>query len=85
MLDSHLAELYQVTTKRLNEQLRRNLKRFPDDFMFQLDEEEADSLRSHFVTLEPPTTIGRGKHRKYLPYVFTELGVEPSNHEFGVY
>jgi len=56
---------------RLNEQVRRNPKRFPDDFMFQLTEEEAESLRSHFATLKS----GRGKHRKYLPYAFTEQGV----------
>jgi hypothetical protein len=71
MLDRDLAELYVVETKRLNEQVRRNLKRFPDDFMFQLTEEEAESLRSHFATLKS----GRGKHRKYLPYAFTEQGV----------
>ncbi len=71
MLDSDLAELYGVETKRLNEQVRRNLKRFPDDFMFQLTEEEAESLRSHFATLKS----GRGKHRKYLPYAFTGQGV----------
>jgi ORF6N domain len=60
-----------VETKRLNEQVRRNPKRFPDDFMFQLTEEEAESLRSHFATLKS----GRGRHRKYLPYAFTEQGV----------
>jgi len=70
MLDSDLAELYQVDTKRLNEQVRRNSERFPDDFMFQLSEEEYESLRSQFATLE----IGRGKHRKYMPYAFTEKG-----------
>lgn len=71
MLDRDLAELYDVETKRINEQVRRNPKRFPDDFMFQLTEEEAESLRSHFATLKS----GRGKHRKYLPYAFTEQGV----------
>jgi phage regulator Rha-like protein len=71
MLDSDLAELYGVETKRLNEQVRRNPKRFPDDFMFQLTVEETESLRSHFATLKS----GRGTHRKYLPYVFTEQGV----------
>lgn len=71
MLDSDLAELYEVPTKRLNEQVRRNIKRFPPDFMFQLTPEEFDSLRSHFATLK----IGRGQHRKYLPYAFTEQGV----------
>ena len=71
MLDSDLAELYHVDIKRLNEQVRRNSERFPDDFMFQLSEEEYGSLRSQFATLE----IGRGKHRKYMPYAFTENGV----------
>ncbi|TAK66774.1 MAG: ORF6N domain-containing protein [Bacteroidetes bacterium] len=71
MLDKDLAELYGVTTKRLNEQVRRNVTRFPDDFMFQLSEHEYESLRSHFATLKK----GRGKHRKYLPLVFTEQGV----------
>jgi len=71
MLDSDLAKLYQVTTKRLNEQVRRNLKRFPDDFMFQLNYQEVALLRSQIATLKD----GRGEHRKYLPYVFTEQGV----------
>jgi hypothetical protein len=72
MLDSDLAELYGVVTKALNQAVRRNLGRFPGDFMFQLTAEEADSLRSQIVTLK---TTGRGRHRKYLPYVFTEQGV----------
>jgi len=71
LLDSDLAALYGVTTKRLNEQVRRNLKRFPVDFMYQLSQEEFESLRSHFATLNK----SRGKHRKYLPYVFTEQGI----------
>jgi phage regulator Rha-like protein len=70
MLDTDLADLYGVTVKRLNEQVKRNVNRFPQDFMFQLSEEENQSLRSHFATLK----IGRGHHRKYLPYVFTEHG-----------
>ncbi len=70
MLDSDLAELYDVTTKRLNEQVRRNSDRFPADFMFQLSSDEFESLRSHFATLKQ----GRGYHRKYLPYAFTEHG-----------
>ncbi len=70
MLDSDLAELYGVTTKRLNEQVRRNLSRFPDDFMFQLTESEAHLLRSQFATSKE----GRGG-RRYLPYAFTEQGV----------
>ena len=71
MLDSHLAELYQVPTKRLNEQVRRNAARFPPDFMFQLTPEESGSLRSQIATLK----TGRGQHRKYLSYAFTEQGV----------
>lgn len=70
MLDADLARVYGVTTKRLNEQVRRNAKRFPDDFVFQLMPEEVDSLRSQFATLN----AGRGQHRKYLPYAFTEHG-----------
>ena len=72
MLDSDLAEIYGVSTIRLNEQVSRNRKRFPADFMFQLTKEEADSLRSQIAILE--TGRGRGKHRKYSPYVFTEHG-----------
>ena len=71
LLDSDLALLYGVTIKRLNEQVRRNNKRFPADFMFRLTREESNSLRSQNATLKP----GRGQHRKYLPYVFTEQGV----------
>jgi hypothetical protein len=71
MLDSDLASLYEVSTKRLNEQVQRNLKRFPADFMIQLSPNEYASLRSQNATLEP----GRGRHRKYLPYAFTEQGV----------
>lgn len=70
MLDSDLARLYSVTVKRLNEQVKRNIKRFPQDFMFQLSEEEYHSLRSQFATLK----LGRGRHRKFLPYVFSEHG-----------
>jgi hypothetical protein len=70
LLDSELAALYGVTTKRFNEQVRRNAKRFPADFMFQLTTEEISSLRSQFATLK----LGRGQHRKYLPYAFTEHG-----------
>ena len=71
MLDTDLAALYGVPTKRLNEAVKRNLARFPSDFMFQLNLQEAEILRSQFATLE----TGRGRHRKYLPYVFTEQGV----------
>lgn len=69
MLDSDLAELYGVTTKRLNEQVRRNLDRFPADFMFVLSGEEFARLRSHFATSKP----GRGG-RRTLPCAFSEHG-----------
>ena len=69
MLDRDLAALYDVPTKVLNQQVRRNIRRFPDDFMFQLTAEEADASRSQFVTLK------RGQNIKYLPYAFTEQGV----------
>ncbi len=68
MLDSDLAVLYEVKTKRLNEQVERNKKRFPEDFMFQLTEEETILLRPHFATSK------RGG-RRYRPYVFTQEGV----------
>ena len=68
MLDSDLAAIYGVTTKRLNEQLRRNRKRFPQDFAFQLTTEEFRNLRSQFATSK-----GRGG-RRYFPWVFTEHG-----------
>jgi hypothetical protein len=69
MLDRDLAELYGVPTGRLDEQVRRNLRRFPDDFMFQLTAEEATASRSQIATLK------RGHNIKYLPYAFTEHGV----------
>ena len=69
MLDRGLATLYGVETKRLNEQVKRNIKRFPEDFMFQLNKDEC--LRSQIATLNE----GRGQHLKYMPYVFTENGV----------
>ena len=70
MIDVDLAELYGVPTKALNQQVQRNRKRFPEDFMFQLTKEEAENLRSQFVT----SKAGRGG-RRYLPYAFTEPGV----------
>ena len=70
MVDTDLPEVYGVPTKALNQAIKRNAERFPEDFMFQLSREEADSLRSQTVTLN---TV-RGQHRKYLPYVFTEHG-----------
>ncbi len=74
MLDSDLAELYGVPTFRLNEQVKRNIKRFPPDFMFQLTAEETRSLRSQIAILK----LGRGRHRKYLPHVFTDRFSTPS-------
>ena len=71
MLDFDLAEMYGIETKALKQSVRRNIERFPDDFMFELTWNEYSSLRSQFVTLE----IGRGKYSKYLPFAFTEQGV----------
>lgn len=69
MLDFHLAELYGVETKALKRAVRRNNERFPADFMFPLNKEENENLRSQFGTLR------WGEHPKYLPYAFTEQGV----------
>ncbi len=71
MLDNDLAELYGVTTKVLLQAVKRNKKRFPSDFMFQLKYQDVAVLRSQTVTLK----TGRGEHRKYVAYVFTEQGV----------
>jgi hypothetical protein len=68
MLDSDLAELYDVPTKRMNEAVKRNIERFPDDFLFQLTKEEVEILRSQIAT-----SSWGGK--RYLPYAFTEHGV----------
>lgn len=68
MVDSHLAELYGVTTGRLNEQVKRNKDRFPKDFMFQLTKKEAENLKSHFA-------ISSWGGRRNPPYAFTEQGV----------
>ena len=75
MIDADLAELYGVPTKRLNEQVKRNLRRFPEDFMFQLNREELAALRSQFATSndQAATSPGRGG-RRYAPRVFTEHG-----------
>ena len=70
MLDGDLAAIYGVSTSRFNEAVKRNKERFPADFMFQLTAEENASLRSQFAILE----TGRGRHRKYRPYAFTEYG-----------
>ena len=69
MLDRDLAQLYGVETKVLNQAVKRNLERFPEDFMFRLTKEEC--LRSQIVTLNED----QGKHLKYMPYAFTEQGV----------
>jgi len=71
MLDSDLADLYGVQVGVLNQAVKRNLNRFPTDFMFQLTDVEWECLRSQFVILNK----GRGRHRKYMPYVFTEHGI----------
>ena len=69
ILDRDLARLYAVTTGNLNKAVKRNVERFPEDFMFQLTKKEADSLRFQFGSLK------RGQHAKYLPYAFTEQGI----------
>jgi hypothetical protein len=75
MLDKDLAELYDVESKRLNEQVKRNIERFPEKFRFQLTQEEYEILRSQIATLRLDSNNKWGKHTKYLPYVFTEQGV----------
>jgi phage regulator Rha-like protein len=84
MLDRDLAALYEVETKALNLAVKRNIKRFPKDFMFQLSKEEFDDLRLQIETSENTDPLrlqnetlkkGRGQHTKYFPYAFTEQGV----------
>ncbi len=72
MIDFDIALLYNVETRRLKEAVRRNLSRFPPDFMFEINPEEYASLRSQFATLEKK---GKGKHSKYSPFAFTEQGI----------
>jgi hypothetical protein len=72
ILDFDLSELYDVQTKVLNQAVKRNSQRFPEDFMFQLTENEYESLRSQIVTLKEN---GRGKHKKYMPFAFSEQGI----------
>ena len=73
MIDSDVANLYKCETKYVNRVMKRNENRFPDEeFCFQLTEEEYKSLRCQFVTLNK---FGRGQHRKYMPYVYTEQGI----------
>ncbi len=69
MLDRDLAELYEIETKRLKEQVKRNIERFPEHYMFELTPNENEILRSQIATLR------HGEHSKYLPYAFTEHGV----------
>src|ERR1043165_3105391 len=69
MLDSDLADLYHIETKQLKRQAKRNIERFPPDFMMELTREEYETLRCQIGTLE------KGQHAKNLPYVFTEHGV----------
>ncbi|MCP4459511.1 MAG: ORF6N domain-containing protein [Cytophagales bacterium] len=71
LLDFHLAEMYEVETRVLKQQIRRNIDRFPEDFMFELTQKEWKSLRSQIVILN----AGRGQHSKYLPFAFTEQGI----------
>lgn len=71
MLDYDLAELYEVETRALNQAVKRNAARFPEDFMFQLSRDEYTTIRSQIVTLEK----GKGKFSKYNPFAFTEHGV----------
>jgi phage regulator Rha-like protein len=84
MLDRDLAALYEVESKVLNQAVKRNSKRFPPDFMFQLTKEEHEAIRSQIETLENSSPLrsqfvtlktGRGQHAKYRPYAFTEQGV----------
>ena len=72
MMDSDVANIYHCETKYVNRVVKRNLERFPEEFCFQLNENEFEVLRCQFVTLNKN---GRGQHRKYLPYVFTEQGI----------
>ena len=74
MISIHLAKLYGVKVKVLIQTIKRNIERFPEDFMFQLTREETQSLRSQFVTLNNSGSK-RGKHLKFMPYAFTEQGV----------
>jgi cell division septum initiation protein DivIVA len=81
IIDSELAELYDVTTKHLNQQIKRNISRFPKDFMFQLTEKETASMRSQIVTASDSDAVrsqnatASKRNVRYLPYAFTEHGV----------
>ncbi|MCM1053836.1 MAG: ORF6N domain-containing protein [Ruminococcus sp.] len=73
IMDSDVAKLYHYETRKLNQAVKRNSERFPERFCFQITEKEFKCLRSQNVTLNE--NLGRGQHRKYLPYVFTEYGI----------
>ncbi|HTB24942.1 MAG TPA: ORF6N domain-containing protein [Puia sp.] len=83
MLDFDIAELYEVAVKIINQAVKRNIKRFPEDFMFQLSYSEWNTMRSQLVTVSSQFSLrsqivtldGRGKHSKYLPYGFSEQGI----------
>jgi ORF6N domain len=76
MLDFDLSEMYGTETRILKLAVKRNIQRFPSDFMFELTREEYKALRSQIVILDEPSgSSGRGKYSKYLPYAFTEQGV----------
>jgi len=83
MLDFDIAELYEVAVKIINQAVKRNIKRFPEDFMFRLSSLEWNNIRSQLLTISNQfilrsqivTLDGRGKHSKYLPYAFTEQGI----------
>lgn len=84
MLDRDLASLYEIETRVLNQAVKRNLKRFPEDFMFQLTRLEFEEIQNQITVLKPSDSLrsqivilkkGRGQHQKYLPYAFTEQGV----------
>ena len=75
MLDSDVAKLYQYETKQVNEAVKRNIKRFPEKFCFQLREKELEDLRSQIATANPGNPINISYSRRFLPYVFTEQGI----------
>ena len=75
MIDRDIAELYGVENKRLNEQVKRNIERFPEEFMFQITREEFDSVKSQFATSRNNMFVGQEGGTRKLPYVFTEQGI----------
>ena len=75
MIDRDIAELYGVETKRLNEQVKRNIERFPEEFTFQITREEFESVKSQFATSRNNMFVGQEGGTRKLPYVFTEHGI----------